>query len=268
MSTKNIARSVIEGGRCGHWKADVQRRIRQERTKARSFVGRARIDVESADKHPVPLRQPEYPCFADKLRPIYRLLDSRAGQPWAQVRSELFARFDTRTTPGRHVLFDHLLRDVSECSDEDSPDRRFARYFVDEACILRKDHGTGFSMRSVHAPRLLPDNRAIAAWVGQRKIGRMGKRFAWFVPVSEAAVLVYEGWKYQYAAVDEAGNVIRDPQPPAKYGTQTIPQPPIVRRSSARFRQHGQLDAAEEAYFLSLPQKVREEILALAPANV
>ncbi len=266
MSTKSLAKSVIEGGRCGHYKADVYKRARQERAQVREYLRIVRRDPEVFEEHVEPVRQPEYPCFADKLNPIYRFLESRAGRRWSDVRAELFARFDTRTTPGRHVLFDHLLKDVSENSDPASPARRFARFFVDRDGLLAKD--PAWYRRQMRSERSERCNRAVvAAWMGERKIGRSGYGFTWFEPVERGVRCVYEHG-FIYAETNALGDVIRDPRPPIAYSTRVIPQPPVVRRAKVAFRQARRLDAREEAYFLTLPPAVREEILALAPANV
>ena len=269
MSTKNLSRTVIEGGRCEHYKADVYARARQERAAAKRYLKAVRVDPECGEESAPPQRQPETPCFADKLNPIYRFLDSRVGDSWSEVRSELFSRFDTRTTPGRHVLFDHLLRDVCESGDPKSPERRFARYFIDAEGRLAKEHRERVSFGQT----MWRGGDVLAAWLGARKIGRMGERFAWFVPVDERVRAVYVHAKYGrgdllYAALDEHGSIIRDPQPPYVGRYSIIPRPAVVRRSTVRFRQCGQLGARDEAYFRSLPKWVQDEILALAPANV
>jgi hypothetical protein len=76
-----------------------------------------------------------YQGFDDKLGPAYRWLEAQSGRPWNKVRSELFARFDTRTTAGRHIVFDHLLRSV-----EREPHRSQHRHdmLVDRHGLLQK----------------------------------------------------------------------------------------------------------------------------------
>src|SRR5271156_720922 len=112
MSTKNLSRTVIEGGRCGYYKSEVHACARSERSELRAHLRSLALDPELEENLTHPKRQPVTLCFSDKLRPIYRFRDSRVGRDWDATRSELFDKFDTRTTPGRHVLFDHLLRDV------------------------------------------------------------------------------------------------------------------------------------------------------------
>ena len=280
MSTKNLSRTVIEGGRTGYYKAECDRYIREERAASRVYLRDLIVDPslhEDGDSL-APKRRPSSPDFKDKTSPLYRFLDSRVGEDWNAVRSELFERFDTRTTPGRHVLFDHLLRDVVVNSDPDSPERkRFLRYHVDAGGVLRKDrwdpwHGTR-PAKPKHSPRFSLE--AVARWLGSRKIGRCGKGFALFVParmyksVKEPRVkAIVDGWNgIVYAVLDETGSVIRQPHvsyPGSKYASTRM----VVLHSSAPFRQARMLTKDETAYFLALPENVRESILAQAPVNV
>ena len=282
MSTKNLSRTVIEGGRSGYYKAECDRYIREERAASRVYLKALAVHPslhEDADLL-APIRRPSNPDFKDKTSPLYRFLDSRVGEDWNATRSELFERFDIRTTPGRHVLFDHLLRDVVVNSDPDSVERqRYLRYHVDAGGVLRKDrwdpwHGT----RPAKPKRARNFNlETVARWLGHRKIGRCGPKntFVLFVPARPARYekeprvkAIVDRWHgIVYAALDEAGNVIRRPEvsyPGTKYSSTTM----VVLRSSARFRQARMLTKEESAYFLSLPESVREDILAQAPVNV
>ena len=96
MATKNLARSVIEGGRCGYYQMEVAKYAAKERAELRAFAGRVARDPDEADGVPPPKRQPVHVCFADKLSPAFRFLEANCGRPWMKVRGELFARFDIR----------------------------------------------------------------------------------------------------------------------------------------------------------------------------
>jgi len=131
MATKNLARTVIEGGRTrgNSWARRSSNGV--QRTNVRRVSG-ALVKGADADFAVYPVRKVVYRQFADKLGPAERWLERQVGRPWNKVRSELFARFDIRTTPGRHILFDHVLPDV-----EGPPNRR-PDYMVGRAGILRK----------------------------------------------------------------------------------------------------------------------------------
>jgi hypothetical protein len=170
MATKNLARTAIEGGRCGYYKMEVAARAAEERAATRAFLQRVALDDEDADALADPRRRPVHVCFSDKLSPVYRFLDANCGRPWNKVREELFARFDIRTTPGRHILFDHVLTEVEG-------NRRWGpRFRIDDHGMLRK------VPRRRYRNREWFDERPVFAWLGERRITRAGDRFMWWVP--------------------------------------------------------------------------------------
>ncbi len=131
MATKNLARTVIEGGRTHFSKWHRRASNGFHRTQVRLVSG-ALAGGADVDNVIYPRRPKAYRDFHDKLGPARRWLATQVGHPWNKARSELFARFDIRTTPGRHIVFDHLLPEVEG--------RRWARrdYVVDRFGILRK----------------------------------------------------------------------------------------------------------------------------------
>lgn len=131
MATKNLARTVIEGGRRHGNTWDRRASNGTHRTSARQVSG-ALIKGADAEFTVYPARKVVWRTFNDKLGPAERWLASQVGRPWRKVRSELFARFDIRTTPGRHILFDHILPEV------EGPPWRSPDYVVDHSGILKK----------------------------------------------------------------------------------------------------------------------------------
>lgn len=272
MTTRNLARTVIEGGRTGHYKAEVHKRIRQERAKNRACLHALALDPDSLDDSSAPVRKPVSPEFDDKLHPIYQFLDTCVGRSWDTARSELFKRFDTRTTPGRHVLFDHLLAGV--CQDPhaapDAPHRRWKSYFVDAAGILRKVKRTRY--RSSEQLNLGP----IAAWLKGRKVGRAGASFFWFLPTSKSRITtVVEYGVFVYAFADENGEAIRDPplfaraHESMRHRGLFLKGPARLRRADhLPFRQAQRLNTREEAFLRSLKPAELAKVLEVAPVNV
>jgi len=131
MATKNLSRTVIEGGRSpgNTWERRESNRVQRSITRR---VSGALVSGADADFTVYPVRKVVWRSFADKLGPANRWLASQVGRPWNKARSEIFARFDVRTTPGRHIVFDHLLPEVEGT-------RRFRKDFVvDRSGILRK----------------------------------------------------------------------------------------------------------------------------------
>jgi len=179
MATKNLARTVIEGGRTTGYQVSVARHAASERAQGRAFLQRVMRDVEAADAYVDPRRTPVHVSFDDKLAPIYRYLDANCGRPWRKVREEMFGRFDIRTTPGRHIVFDHILPDVEGL-------RRWnPRYLVDARGMLRKVP----RRRYVHTPWYF-DERPVFRWLGKRRITRAGDRFMWWEPVKYTQLAV------------------------------------------------------------------------------
>lgn len=271
MTTKNLSKTVIEGGRCGHYKAEVSARASEERAANRHFLRSIQDDPESWDDRVPPLRRPVQPCFDDKLGPIYSFLDSRVGRSWNKVRSELFQKFDARTTPGRHVLFDHLLKSVCEdpAAPENAPHRRYARYFVDAQGRLCKEKPRFNRYRSGPAFNL----SSLGAWLAGRKVGRAGASFFWFESTGPRVATVVEGLSIAYVHADEHGSAIRDPLPEDPSGAlvrRVLGLGPRTTFRPARgvgFRQTRRLDSGEERFFRALPERVREAVLAQAPVN-
>lgn len=116
MSTKNLAHTVIEGGRQSHDKYDRRISLRYWRHDNRAFcrsVRQGTVDVESLSP---PVRVIHFrwrdEIHADKTNPCDRFLASRAGRHWDDVRSEICRRFDRRKLAGMHVTNDHLLNRV------------------------------------------------------------------------------------------------------------------------------------------------------------
>lgn len=112
MATKNLARTVIEGGRANSNKFERRYSHKEERADERLFLRRAEIDADVTYSASTPVRRRVYKEFNDKIGPTKRWLEANVGRPWDEVHSDLKAKFDTRTTPGRHVLNDHMLKEV------------------------------------------------------------------------------------------------------------------------------------------------------------
>jgi hypothetical protein len=271
MATKNLARTVIEGGRTGHYQAEVDINERAERRAVKRFCGKVANDIEEYEDLVVPKRQPVYPDFADKLTPAYRFLDSHLGEPWDDIRSILFSRFDIRTTPGRHVLFDHVLRDVRTGPAVGYD--RWTRYYVNDEGLLQKkkeQRGTNYKVKPI-------PYATITRWLGHRKIGRCGERLVWFVPTRDAdrVKAVWGPRTYAkkvtafqndlvYVALDAKGAVILRELPP-QLRTLWFSATHEEVRSTVSYRPERLLSPNEGALFRSFPQTAQKAILACAP---
>lgn len=246
MSTKNLARTVIEGGRCKHYKSDVLKTARAERAQEKTYLRAVSKDPELADAVVAPKRQPISLCFADKLGPVYSFLETRLGRSWDKTFRLLKQRFDTRTTPGRHVVESHILAEIAP--SEAAVQRRSwtsFRYFIDARGLLRQ------VKREYRKYVKLPPQPSLEdalKWLGNRKVELSGARYVWFVPTRDLDT-VRAVWVQSSIIYADA--------------TQGVPWV----QTSVPFRQSGELTVDEISFVESLPEKLREKVLEAPVPN-
>jgi hypothetical protein len=179
MSTKNLARTVIEGGRT-RWSRDYRRMMNaKDRAREREALGRLATGGDP-DGLVVPGPESAGRGFDDKLGPPRRWLRSQIGRPWDLVRGELLRRFDTRTTAGRHIVFCHMLPWVEECGCASC----WKPFLVDRHGILREaPRRPRYAWPGARAP-LPRDERALSAWLSGRRVGERGQTLFWFAPTA------------------------------------------------------------------------------------
>lgn len=180
MSTKNLARTVIEGGRRYYNSWERRHSHAEHRAKERVVEARARSD--DADEIVWPERKHVGRSFHDKLSPAERWLRSNVGRPWRLVRSEIFASFDTRTLAGQHIVFDHLLGRRWDLDETWRVSRDFV-FRVDRHGILRVDLRVSRSRSTRQTGPSWIDERAAARFAGDRKVVVRGAHVFWLVQV-------------------------------------------------------------------------------------
>jgi hypothetical protein len=139
MSTKNLARTILEAGRTSEGTWGRREDNRTDRARARRSLAAVR-DGADADAQLWPATKKTNRHLDDKLGAPTRWLASHVGRPWDKVRAEMFARFDTRTLSGRHIVNGHMLRWVAESP----PVGCFGlwRFVIDRHGILRHAPGS------------------------------------------------------------------------------------------------------------------------------
>lgn len=140
MSTKDISRSALEGGRANYNKYERNESHRHERSRTKVWLDEVRFDEEAADASAPEPRNPVSKGFTDKLNPCYRWLASRCGQPWSKVYSELTEKFDTRNLASWHIVNQHMLSSVQGAGtarDADVGLFSYHRFHIDDGGILR-----------------------------------------------------------------------------------------------------------------------------------
>jgi len=194
MSKKNLARTVIEGGRHRYNKWERRNSHAELRARDKSYIAEVKSDLENWYDYDVEPLQPVYQGFTDKLGPMYRWLSSQCGRPWNEVRSEIAQTFDSRTTAGRHILFDHLLKsveitpDVRYMSWRSQPEDETTSYYrhdfyVDPEGVLREKKVVRRPNKREKVPYF--NTNQIANWLNGRVVGYAGKRLFWFVPADK-----------------------------------------------------------------------------------
>lgn len=147
MSQKNIARTVLEGGRRQFCRIKEKEEDGKERTAYKAYCHNAVLDEDAEEPRSVALgghyTGKRYRDFADKLGPLRRWLESQVGRPWDSVRSEIVARFDAKSLAGRHAL-GHLEGFVTLPNEPYSwLTRKTTRYpgmlYVDRKGFLRQE---------------------------------------------------------------------------------------------------------------------------------
>lgn len=179
VSTKNLARTVIEGGRHRYNKFERRHSHAEVRSEERLSARDARLDPSGEDDRVWPERDPVRRSFFDKLSPAEQWMQSQVGRSWNRVRAELFERFDTRTLAGQHIVFDHML--PSRWEHDGTWRIARLRFRIDRNGVLRL------------APRVerwrRPDfvgaaeASAICRFVGGRRVVTRGAHIYWLLPV-------------------------------------------------------------------------------------
>jgi hypothetical protein len=204
MSTKNLARTVIEGGR-DYYNSDDRRRSHGDaRAAERVFIGRVLQDVDAADERVLLPRRSVGKSFHDKLGPCDRWMRSQVGRPWRKVHAELMARFDTRTLAGQHIVFDHML--PRRFREDDGAWRIRHTYFrVDVHGFLRIAERPAwrwaYKPRSYVSPSEL--KRAMV-WAAGRKVATHGAHYYWCEPTLLLDAKRTEEQRYRQARMLDA----------------------------------------------------------------
>ncbi len=290
MSTKKLERTVIEGGRHGYNKWERRESQAILRAEERNYLADVQKDPERFDEEFIEKLRPVSQGFTDKLRPMYRWLAVQVGRKWADVHKEVFEKFDTKTTAGRHITFDHLLSSVvdtrsgwdqfgRDASNQTAFSFRYPKYYVNSDGILCR--ATMVQRRPKHYKDLSPEEyRIISVWLNGRMVGEHGGVLYWFAATDG---LWKCEWKKEYEMTkygDREGQtdlhyyVFTNGDYQVKTKNAWGYGPPDVwnkqgyhwerLKNPAGFKQRSALNKDEAKYFRSLDKKAQGQILSYA----
>ncbi len=280
MSTKNLSRTIIEGGRRKRNKWERRHSNRALRAKVREYMHGVMKNPDASDEDYEPTREKVYKDFDDKLGPIYRWLHAQEGRPWDDVRSEIHQKFDLRTTAGRHIIYDHLLRSVQETPNYDygrNEESWFVSiwkndFYVEDGILRAKDR-----VKCNWYPYPAINTYPIVEWLNGRIIGKSGNKLYWFLIKSKSSDGWADEWKCEwlnsyyghptnlvYLKKTQVPVYIKDKLTSYK---EEWREPFYYKFKRLNARQWKELSDKDVEYFNSLPEYYQEAILEWSPLN-
>jgi hypothetical protein len=174
VARRDLSRTVIEGGRYRYNKFERRASHGTGRAREREWLDGVRVDHGIADDGSPVDRPRVHRAFYDKLAVIRRWMRAQCGRPWDDVFSDLMARFDPRTVAGRHIVFDHMLREVRGSGHDNS--LSFPPFGIDDGGILRALPTWKELRKQPVAPPWTKRRRAVKQdgrwwWIGDRLVG-------------------------------------------------------------------------------------------------
>ena len=257
MSTKKLARTILEAGSSGESKYERHLSTRKERSQTREYLSKVTRDPEVTERIVTPKRGPNWKSPDDNLGAVKRFVDSWVDRKWDKCLSEMMKKFNPKSLAGYHIIYDHILRDIypNEAALNARPywRARYGEYYVDGQGILRKID---------KIPRQTRDSYnfgPISSWLGNRKIALLGENYYWFVYTKGICI-----WKelYDLDQVYASEGYINGFQPSVDAVDRKVP-------ACARFRQGKRLNEKELEYFMhDIPHWLYAEILDHAPLEI
>jgi len=137
MATKNLARTIMEGGRRGYNKYERRYSNGVLRSKERDYIRNCIKDPEHSIDKAEPKRKKVVKEFYDRLMPLHRKVDRHLGKTWGELRGQINKKYDSRKLKDWHML-DHLYQMMFFGSKADSKLAYFANYIVNENDIIEE----------------------------------------------------------------------------------------------------------------------------------
>lgn len=256
MSTKRLDRTAISGGRITGYKYERKQSLKNHRRGCNALLQASRNPAEDFLEIDFPERQHssywDGEKFNDKIAPVKRWLEKQVGKVWDDVYSLLRNKFDSRTTAGRHIVFDHLLRDVWTSQDRSTLQAQYSEYYVDGYGILckNKKYPHQYFNRGDYN-RMMAERRQLGYWLQGWLVDKIGNVLYWFEPtvtVPNPIHFNYETFSFYYdPEFDQHGRLLRR------------------KTFRAPYRQGKRLSGADVEFFSKLLQRNKDWLLANSP---
>lgn len=253
MATRDMARTIVEGGRWDWEQFERWQTNRRHRVATRAYLRAVTSNPEAADERLEPRRLPRTTYrsgrFSDKVAPLSRWIDAQIGRQWDDAYAELCRRYDRRSTKGWHLIVGHV--DRYTVAREGEYRAEYASHIVDEDGVLRR----GYRYRRSHWPRgarWMP-KAEVQAWLANRKVGQRSVHLFWFVPTA-------------WVTLCDCPWDDRVPYPIPAYRHRIGCTPRRV--PGGVYRQDRRLTADEAAFFARLAPSQQARILADSPVAI
>lgn len=185
MSTKNLARTLVEGGRGKSMRDEERAFTRSERRLTNVWCRKLAVD-DGWEGEVDDRGQPFDLTFADKFGALRRWVRSYAGKRWDDLYRDTSRWFDARTTKGWHIR-EHVIGAV-DFYESKSYSYRYVH--LDEDRVLRIGEHRRKNYRSYSNKQL----DEVARWLGDWRLGYVGNRLFWFEPIDP--IYVPNGIRY------------------------------------------------------------------------
>lgn len=207
---KDMARMTCEAGTRG---ADgYNMHHRKQRAKVRQYLSRCLDDPGYWYEYQDP--QDHFDYWAYDTEPdyntsfLYSYLDSKCGEKWNDVWSELCHKYDRRIYRNYRMLYliDYNVQTAPDYRRSELDPWWFGTYHVREDGILRKNprYQRG---RHVYQPRengkVNYDTKFLVEWFNNRLVAQLGASYFWYVPTQwhwtrEAYQMEWLDWWVEY----------------------------------------------------------------------
>ena len=142
MATRNLSRTIIEGGRYASERWMQRKETKKERIAVKRHLHSVGNIAESYDAW-IPFERRSWrPSQNDRLNPLKRFLTSHVGEYWNDVHALLHKRYDMRTIKGYHLIHDHAVGPLGYVDVDPTAYRWWRRFrnelYVDMEGVLRQ----------------------------------------------------------------------------------------------------------------------------------